>query len=86
MKNVCQWAFGAAVVSLVTTPASAQYYLYGNGWQQPPGRTVYSEPTRDGTIYRRSSPVMQGPNYDYNQTPPPRSKGFGHSSGSYFGW
>jgi len=86
MHTVFRLLASAAVVALATTPAIAQYYLYGNGWQQPPGRTQYSDPTRDGTIYRQSSPVMQGPNYDNNQTPPARSKGFGHSNGSYFGW
>ena len=43
-------------------------------------------PSQGNTRYRYTPPQIQTPNYDDNRTPRTPSKGFGHGSGSYFGW
>lgn len=75
----------AAITAVLTQPVQAQYYGYSNGWQQPTQSGPVVRPSQSGGIYQTNRPVMQ--QQDYNSQPQqPRQRGFGHSSGSYFGW
>jgi len=75
----------AAATTFAIAPAQAQIYGYGNGYRQPIQSGPVIRPTQSGSIYGPSYPVMQQPNFGQ-----PRRmnnpRGFGHSSGSYFGW
>ena len=59
--------------------------LNRDGWKMQ--SYEYEEiPSQGNTRYRYRCPQIQTPNYDDNRTPRTPSKGFGHGSGSYFGW
>ena len=75
----------AAITAVFSQPAEAQMYGYGNSYQQnnQPGRL--SMPSQSGNIYRSNPPVMQQPNFGQQQRQPSQ-RGYGHSSGSYFGY
>lgn len=78
-------AAAAAATAFDIAPAQAQFYGYGNSYRQPIQSGPLIRPTQSGTIYRPGYPVMQQPNFGQ----PRRVNnpgGFGHSSGSYFGW
>ena len=83
--------FGIAAASLAAigttlTPlaAQAQYYNFGSGYRQP-AQQGWEQPSRNETRYQYEQPLNRQP--DYGQPRPmPSQRGFGHSSGSYFGW
>ena len=83
--------FGIAAASLAAiganlTPlaAEAQYYNFGSGYRQPPQQGLI-QPSRNEGSYRLQQPLNRQP--DFNQPRQlPSQRGFGHSSGSYFGW
>jgi hypothetical protein len=75
----------AAATAFGIAPAQAQFYGYGNSYRQPTQSGPVIRPTQSNTIYRPGYPVMQQPSLGQ----PRRTNnpgGFGHSSGSYFGW
>ena len=82
---------GIAVASLAAigstlTPlaAQAQYYNFGSGYRQPAQQGLV-QPSRNEARYQFEQPVNRQP--DFNQPRQlPSQRGFGHSSGSYFGW
>ena len=81
MKTKFLIAICAASLSFAL-PVSAQY---SGGWKMP--SYEYEEtPSQGNTRYRYTPPQIQTPNYDDNRTPRTPSKGFGHGSGSYWGW
>ena len=73
----------AALAAAVTQPAQAQ--VYGYGYPQPVQRRQLVTPSHSGVIYQPQRPVMQQPNFG-PQRQLPSQQGFGHSSGSYFGY
>ena len=78
-------ALTAAATAVGSAPAQAQIYGYSNGWRQPIQSGPVMRPTQSGGFYRQSYPVMQQPSFGQ----PRRMSnpgGFGHSSGSSFGW
>jgi len=75
----------AAIAAGAIQPAQAQYYGYGNGWRQPMQSGPVMRPTQSGAIYQPYQPVRQQPSFDQPRRLPSQ-QGFGHSSGSYFGW
>ena len=75
----------AAITAVFSQPVEAQMYGYGNSYQQNIQRGRLSMPTQSGDIYRSNYPVMQQPSFGQQQRQP-RQRGFGHSSGSYFGF
>ena len=75
----------AAVTTLVSAPAHAQYFSSSYRWQQPNPSGPVISPSQSGVRYRQIPPLMQQPSFSQ----PRRHSGpggFGHSSGSYFGW
>ena len=79
--------FGAAVslAAVLAQPAQAQWYGYGNGWQQPRQSGPIMRPSQSGGIYQPYRPVMQQPNFG-PQRQMPSQRGYGYRSGNYFGW
>jgi hypothetical protein len=75
----------AATTAFGIAPAQAQFYGHGNGWRQPNHSRPAIRPTHSNMIYQPSAPVMRRPSFGGHQRPN-NSPGFGHSSGSYFGW
>lgn len=78
-------AFTTAATAVGSAPAQAQIYGDSNGWRDTFQSGPVMRPSQSGGIYRQSYPVMQQPNFGQ----PRRLSnpgGFGHSSGSYFGW
>ena len=83
--------FGIAVASLAAigatlTPfaAQAQYNNFGSGYRQPAQQGLI-QPSRNEGSYQLQQPLNRQP--DFNQPRQlPNQRGFGHSSGSYFGW
>ncbi len=76
----------AALATAVSQPAQAQYYGPGSGWQQPMESGRIIRPSQSGRTYQLNRPVMpQQPSYG-PQRQLPSQRGYGHSSGSYFGW
>ena len=75
----------AAITAVFSQPAEAQMYGYGNSYQQNIQRGRLVMPTQSGGIYRSNYPVMQQPSFGQQQRQPSQ-RGFGHSSGSYFGF
>ena len=73
----------AALAAAVAQPAQAQ--VYGYGYPQPVQRRPVIMPSQSGGIYQQQRPVMQQPNFG-PQRQLPSQRGFGHSSGSYFGY
>jgi hypothetical protein len=76
----------ASAASLIAghTPASAQYYFPEYNSRPTRSFTGYS-----GTLHNVYTPIKNyyGSHYGSSFDQPRRSnKGFGHSSGSYFGW
>jgi hypothetical protein len=75
----------AALVAGALQPAQAQYYGYGNGWRQPMQSGPVMRPTQSGASYLPNRSVMQQPSFGQPRRLPSQ-QGFGHTSGSYFGW
>jgi len=83
--------FGTAAASLAAigatlTPlaAQAQYNNFGSGYRQPAQQGLI-QPSRNEGSYQLQQPLNRQP--DFNQPrQQPSQRGFGHSSGSYFGW
>jgi len=73
----------AALAAAVAQPAQAQ--VYGYGYPQPVQRRQLVSPSHSGVIYQPQRPVMQQPDFG-PQRQLPSQRGFGHSSGSYFGY
>jgi hypothetical protein len=73
----------AALATVVSLPAQAQYYGYG--YPQPVQRRQVIMPTHSGGIYQLNQPIMQRPSFGL-QRQLPSQHGYGHSSGNYFGW
>lgn len=74
----------AALTTVVSQPAQAQYYGYG--YPQPVQRRQVIMPTQSGRIYQLNQPVMQRMTTFGSQRQLPSQRGYGHSSGNYFGW
>ena len=72
------------VSALLSQPANAQYYGYGSDWRQPLQRGLI-EPSRNESRYRVTQPLMRQPEVNNNRETP-SNRGYGYSSGSYFGW
>jgi len=76
----------AALTAVATQPAQAQYYGNSNGWRQPGLSGPVIRPSQSGGLYQPTRPVMQQqPSYGQPRQLPSQ-RGFGHSSGSYFGF
>ena len=74
-------AIGATLAPLA---AQAQYYNLGAGYRQLPQQGLI-QPSRNEARYQLQQPLNRQP--DFNQPRQlPSQRGFGHSSGSYFGW
>ena len=74
-------AIGATLAPLA---AQAQYNNFGSGYRQP-AQGGLIQPSRNEGRYRPELPLNRQP--DFNQPRQlPSQRGFGHSSGSYFGW
>ena len=73
----------AALATVVSQPAQAQ--IYGYGYPQTAQRRQLITPSQSGVIYEPQQPVMQQPDFG-PQRQLPSQRGFGHSSGSYFGY
>jgi hypothetical protein len=75
----------AALAAGTIAPAQAQYYGSNNGWRQPQQSGPMIRPSHSGGAYRTNYPVMRQPDFSSPRRQPSQ-RGFGHSSGSYFGW
>jgi hypothetical protein len=75
------FAATAALAAAVAQHAQAQVY----GYSQPVQRRPVIMPSQSGGIYQQQRPVMQQPNFG-PQRQLPSQRGFGLSSGSYFGY
>ena len=73
----------AALATVVSQPAQAQFYGYG--YPQPVQRRQVITPSHSGVIYQQQRPVMQQPAFG-QQRQLHSQRGYGHSSGSYFGY
>ena len=79
-------AASLAAIGSTLTPlaAQAQYYNFGSGYRQPAQQGLV-QPSRNEARYQLQQPLNRQP--DFNQPRQlPSQRGFGHSSGSYFGW
>ena len=77
-------SFAAIGATLAPLAAQAQYYNFGSGYRQPAQQGLV-QPSRNDARYQLEQPVNRQP--DFNQPRQlPSQRGFGHSSGSYFGW
>ena len=79
-------AASLAAIGATLTPvaAQAQYYNFGSGYRQPAQQGLI-QPSRNEARYQLQQPLNRQP--DFNQPRQlPSQRGFGHSSGSYFGW
>ena len=79
-------AASLAAIGATLTPvaAQAQYYNFGSGYRQP-AQQGFVQPSRNEARYQLQQPLNRQP--DFNQPRQlPSQRGFGHSSGSYFGW
>lgn len=73
----------AALAAGIYQPTQAQ--MYGYGYPRPVQRQPLMIPSQSGAIYQPQRPVMQQPAFSQPRQLPSQ-RGFGHSSGSYFGY
>ena len=79
-------AASLAAIGITLTPlaAQAQFNNFGSGYRQPAQQGLI-QPSRNEARYQLQQPLNRQP--DFNQPRQlPSQRGFGHSSGSYFGW
>lgn len=85
LKLTLAWVGASTLVSaLLSQPANAQYYGNGSDWRQPQQRGQH-EPSRNESHNGLYPPVIRQPDFDTPRETP-SNRGFGHGSGSYFGW
>jgi hypothetical protein len=84
MKSIFAFFASSSLLALLVqvAPASAQLneYRYGNRYERN------FIPTQTNVNYERRRPVPSQDFINQPRLPGFQSQGFGHSSGSYFGW
>ena len=76
-------AMASASISLAMPGNSYPYPRYPSS--PGPNSPTYYSPSRSNNLYQLNQPLMQN-NSGFNSPRRPASRGYGHSSGSYFGF